>query len=362
MEQEQNRRFGVSLTEDEYVLAQQVLLKATSPFSLIARCLSPFLLGWILLSSMLENGIGTDIQQAISLLLLVIVQVVAIVWIPRVEKQRHRERYRAALLNGYSFDGVVEITEDAVTKCTVNGKTEIPFSACPLFVESRDVMIFCNPNGKHILLPSTYLTEDDAEFLRQAVLKHIPPNRQKWLKKLEPRAGERLPLPSLEAADEPELYALRFQYTPKELRAFMLEVTVDGVVKQLPTKALVLLFVLTLLIAMDSLFLIPVAAVVMLGWVLLPLVVSPFQVNRAITNTNGAVLTVTVAMTEHAMYIVTQNGKEQRKSRLLWTYVTRAVLRDDSVEFYTPDKILSIPRRCIDDLDELERVVDTYVT
>ena len=50
-------------------------------------------------------------------------------------------------------------------------------------------------------------------------------------------------------------------------------------------------------------------------------------------------------------------GKE-KELRIPWKAISRAVERPDRVDFYTHSLAVTLPKRCIEDLDALKRLVD----
>ena len=58
--------------------------------------------------------------------------------------------------------------------------------------------------------------------------------------------------------------------------------------------------------------------------------------------------------------IVMRSSMQEEALRLNWSMITRAVERPNCVEFHTESALFQVPKRCIEDMDTLRQIVDTY--
>ena len=82
------------------------------------------------------------------------------------------------------------------------------------------------------------------------------------------------------------------------------------------------------------------------------------RAGRVIQMSGGQALRLSVDFTPSGLTLRGGAG-EAKELRIPWKAVSRAVERPERVDFYTHSLALTIPKRCIEDLDAFKRLVDT---
>lgn len=353
--------FPVSLTRDEYVVSQTVLTSAvrarrlgsTPWFGLVLVAVSLFgvVADW--------RVTGTwDARMLSALLLLLAVDIAMIIAMPRVQRYRGGLSYDQTLFTGYSFSGVIRADQNGIAKITKNGETTLPYLHCPLFVEHEECMIFCAEKSKSIVIPAAYLTAEDAGALRAFVFAAIPPSRRRLLSKLVPRLTQRLS-PFEEAGAETTLLTVHSEMTVREMTDLFTDIFVAQLPAALPTKA-----AWASMIAMGGYLLfevwpLPLFFLSLLLLILVPMFSVGFKVRRAEKQSDGEILNNVISFTDAAVHIRGAGVNEQHV-RIPWARITRAVECPDRVELFAGHKFISIPKRCIADMEQLRTVVDSH--
>ncbi|MBR2338838.1 MAG: hypothetical protein IKA63_05175, partial [Clostridia bacterium] len=145
--------YPVSLSREEYVRSQQLLSGGTGMrggnrvFPLITAVMFVLLLG----VDYKTSG-RLDLSMTVLTALIVAVELVLAFVSPRLVRRQHEEAYDQTRFSGYSFDGTVRITASEISKSTPSGETVIRLADC-FYVEAEDMMIFCGPNRRSIVIP-----------------------------------------------------------------------------------------------------------------------------------------------------------------------------------------------------------------
>lgn len=362
--QETEIKYGVGLERDEYVRSQQLAFATFQKramggrrvFSIIlmVMCVMTLLMEYKALGSMVM-----DIAVLIGLM------IASELWImldqPRQLRKAQETAYDATLFSGHSFDGVVTVTEERITKTTADETTTISFSQCMAYVEAEDMLMFCVQNGKSIVIPSRCLTAEDAEKTKQLAFAAIPPMRRYFKGTFMPKAETRLDTELPSVSEENVLIKIPVEYTKKELRANLTDTAIRGFVAKFPNKVLLAVFFAAIVYFGAEVPVLPIFLLSLVLLFLLAIVNASVQTGRMIKLSNGDVCRISFELTTHGLRAGSVGAKKQRIG-IPWKYVTRAIERPKEVEFFANDMpIVSVPKRCISDMDELRAVVDAHM-
>ncbi len=355
---------GVALSREEYVRSQELVSKRSGASGLFfgSGLLSAAMLilcVLFFLADLKQNG-TPDFALLGLLVLLIVVEITTVFRYPEMQKKLAAQSYDKTLFSGYSFDGVLHVGAIDIQKTTAAGVTSISYYNCPLFIEAPDMMIFCAAQGRSIVIPARCLTEQDADAIRELACLNIPAERRRMIGKLVAGTAKRLPLPSLVMPQEDQLLTVSVEYTEKEAFDLLDDSIFKGIKETLPQKVLVSAGAAMIAYLLFETMAVPVFCLAILLSVLIPFFTTRIGFKRAIKVTDGEVLKITVTLTEQAICCTRMAG-EQKRTRIPWSRVTRAVERPSYVDYYAIDKLVSIPKRCIDDMDELRRITDQHM-
>lgn len=355
---------GVALSRDEYVRSQELVSKRSGASGLFfgSGLLSAAMLILCVLFFFvdLKQSGAPDFALLGLLILLIVVEITTVFRYPEMQKKLAAQSYDQTLFSGYSFDGVLHVGAIDIQKTTAAGVTSISYFNCPLFIEAPDMMIFCAVQGRSIVIPARCLIEEDADAIRELACLNIPPERRRMIGKLIAGTAERLPLPFLAVPQEEPLFTVSVEYTEKEAFDLLDDSIFRGIKETLPQKILVSAGVAMIAYLLFEAMAIPVFCLAVLMNVLFPFFTTRMGFKRAVKVSNGEVLKVTVTLTEQAICCTGTVG-DQKRTRIPWSRVTRAVERPSYVDYYANDKPIRIPKRCIDDMDELRRITDQHM-
>lgn len=356
--------FPADLTREEFCRFQELVARSTTAYRF--RSLQLVTTGLLLVFCVLI--VAYDLRQAgqlnwsflIMTVLLVIMEAYLFVIVPRTVRRRAEETYDRAVLTGQSFSGVVTVEPLGIRKVTAAAETLIPYDQCGLYIEAPDMLVFGGAE-RSIVLPARCLTPYDADAARQMALNRIPISRQKLLGRLIPGASQRLPLPNLERPDrvEPEM-TLLLDYTPDEFLRMITSSTLEGFTKNLPTTGF---FAFVMALSFELLLDIPALLVfvaIVAGLFFFGFFGNRSRAKRTLMVTGGEAPRMQVEFSPVGV-LVRNTGEPGKELQLPWAMVTRAVDRNDRVDFYAHSLFLTIPKRCIQDMDQLRSLVDRHM-
>ncbi len=354
--------FPADLTRGEYIRFQELLFRNGPSFRLRTAQLviTAGMLGICILFLVMtaRSGNGLDISLLLMVLLLVLMEVYLFVMLPRQMRVRAGRSYDQSLMTGYRYEGLVTVGPASIRKTTAKAVTEIPFAACTLYIEAADMLVFGGTEGRSIVLPARCLTGPDAALVRQMALTYVPGPRQRLYGRLVPGAAVRLPEPDLSPLPEEDAeLSIRMEYTEKEFIRLMTASSVDGFIKNLPNLgffAFLLAMSFELWMGLPG---VPVFLLVVLGMFLAGYFTSRARAGQVIRMSGGEALRLSVDFTPSGLTLRGSAGKE-KELRIPWKAISRAVERPDRVDFYTHSLAVTLPKRCIEDLDALKRLVD----
>lgn len=350
--------FAVGLTREEYIRFQALLSKNGRKAGIAGIALAVFMVLMGVVTLVMDYRITGqwDVSLTVMLLLIVLVEGLFLWQMPHQQRARSGDAYDTTRFSGYSFDGVVTVEQDRICKKTAQSTTEILWDRCA-YLESEDLMIFGGGEKRAIVIPSRCLTAEDAERVRAAALSSVPAMRRRLFAKLVPLATERLPMPSFEQPEDATLMTVAVHYTKKEFYALADDAFFHKLPASLPSKALLSLFIALLCFSMNPSSALPVFLLSVLVLSVLSYLFNRIHIRQALVATQDEVLSLKVLLTEQT---VTIQGIRATAKQLTvpWNCLSRAVEYPQTVELYTQDVLLTIPKRCIEDWEAFRHLVD----
>lgn len=356
--------YAVGLSREEYIYSQTLAAKALrGKYLLGSRMFSAIMMVLCVFAVAFDRKLSGVWDM--SLLVIVLLMIGAELWVflatPRQLRRQHGLTYDKTSFHGYSFDGIITVDDRSITKRNRDSKTVIPFTACTAFIEDTEMLLFCVNGGKSIVIPKRFLTMEDAELTRQAALRAIAPSRCCLYGRVDALLMEKLPFPD-EGVPAPEdpLMQIAVQYTSQELKSQMTEMTMLSYIQKLPQKTLTAVFVTILAYFGFAISPIPSFLLCSVLLFVLSVVGARMRVGRMLAVSGGDAGSTRIEITDTAVKI---KGKGTDMLTVPWHNVTRAVETPREVEFsVNGEKAFVIPKRCVEDMAELRRVVDTHMS
>ncbi len=353
--------YAVDLSREEYVRSQEVLSRRGGSVG-GTRWISVAMLAVCVVVSFANFWQFQTIDWSLLslLLLLVVSEIWILIDIPKQQRRRCENAYDTSVYNGYTFAGTVSVESDAIRKRTATATAVIPYEQCRLFVECADMMIFCGADGKSIVIPARFLTEETATHTRQAAFSHVPSMRQLLLEPLQP-ATQPDAVQTAPVKSEETLLTVDVEYTDNEIVNLAAEGALQHFGHTLPNRLL-----LTTMIASVGYFMVGIRPLPLFLLALLVLFVWSIaavriKMRRTITRTERDVCRIRIEFTDQNVRLLGK-AESTRPLSIPWNRVTRAVNCRDTVDLYVGgNRQLSIPKRCIADFDELSAVVDSHM-
>lgn len=351
--------YTVDLSREEYVRSQELLAKHTGRVAAGSRWFSVVMLGFCVMTTLF--GFAQFGAVDFSLISLLVLLVGSELWmmlsLPKQLRRRSEAAYDATVYGGYSFTGTIRVEADALRKITKTATTVLPFAQCRLFVESADMLIFCGMDGKSIVVPARFLTEETAHITRQAALAAIPVTRQVLLEMLQPCAVPEAAAVSAESEDA--VLTVEIDYTDAEMVNIATESALGQFWETLPQKSVFATMAVFLCFFMWSVKPLPLFLLILLVLFLYAVIKTRVKMRRAITRSERGICRLRAEFSETQVWLYSK-ADGMRPMRLPWSHITRAVNCRDTVELYTgKERQLSIPKRCIADFEEFCKFVDS---
>lgn len=355
------REFVVGLSQEEFtrsqILANNVLRGnhgiGGRLFSVIIMLLCVAMVG-------MEFRITRQIDP--SLAIIMTLMIVAELWFmldaPRKLRKKNELLYTMSRFSGHSFDGVATVNEFGVTKCTVDERTHVGFSQCAAYIETEDMLMFCMTQGKSIVIPARCLTAEDAEYTKKAAFAVVSPTKRYVLAQISPKLENKQPIGNiLKPMEVEEMLRVRVEYTAAELKSGLTDTAVQNFFENFSQKMLVAVFFTILFYFTMEMMPLPFFLMSLVVLFLSDIITVRMRARRAIRVSDGDVCRVQLILTEQYLQI-TGKSEHVRRMKVPWECITRAVERPKEVEFYAQTRILTVPKRCIEDMDELRTIVD----
>ncbi len=355
------RGYPVDVKEEEFVQFSMTLAKTFGALRMqlpTAICFTLYMVlaAVLIVWEYLDSGTISWVLIAVAALS-VVCAVPGLIVMPRKTRRTAEKSYRDN--NDNEYYGELIVRQGEIVKLGGYKRWSVPLNATTLYIEDTDFMAFTAMGGwqQVILLPARCLTEDMAAAIRRQVFDPACTVNRKVLHRMNARATAPLPMRDLPQLPR-TLWSCRFAYTPEELRALMSDTGQRRLVKSLPVTALGSFGAgLAMMLCFESVWALVLTAPLTL---LLALLVS--SLNAAATAKRTAAtqtVRVNVTLTDRGVEFDIQPGGQ--KMHLRWQAIGRATETDTAVELYYADhRLLRIPKRCIDDMDELRALIDKH--
>ncbi len=356
--------YAVGLARDEYVRSQTLVSAALRGRRLnMQRLISVALMLMCIASVGVEyhmTGV-VDTEMAIVVTLMIVAELWMMLDMPRQVRRGHEAAYDTSLFSGHSFDGVLTVNEKGLVKRTADETNRVSFDRCTAFIEAEDMLLFCVTSGKSIVVPARCLTSEDAEFTKRMALAVISPAKQYVLApiapKLETRQPVGVPLPQTDEA----LVAVNVEYTASELKGHLTDTAIRGFFGKFSSKMLTAVFFTILAYFGLETSPLPLFLLALVLLFLMDIVTVRLRARRAIASSDGDVCRLKLELTDRYVR-VTGRGEKTRRIQVPWARITRAVERPKEVEFFAEEaRVVTVPKRCITDMEQLRHVVDAHM-
>lgn len=352
--------YAVSLSREEYVRSQQLLSRVSGNgsrnrwLSLVTAVMFILLLG---VSIKVEGA--ADLSMTILTVLIVAIELALFFTWPHLLRRNSEEAYDQTRYTGYSFDGTIRLTASGISKITAAGETTIRFSE-GMYVEAEDMMIFCGTNARSIIVPARCVTPLQAEITRQTALQGVMATRRRLLNKMVSTRTEPFVIKYAEVAEEEAAFTIAVEYTEKEFSAMFTDGAFHSIGQTLPMKSL-----WAICLAMITTMWYPHAAlpvfVLFMGLLILwPMIMAPSKARRAVSATEGQALRMTVIFTDSFVKLQGR-GETAKHLSIPWEDITRGIERPQRIDLYAGRKLISIPKRCVEDVDALREFIDGHL-
>lgn len=358
--------FPIDVSREEYVrfnlrmAERRSLMRFRKVYAAAGGLL--MLLTLALMAADYVSGRPFDVTLLILLLFVAITVLVLVLGVPNFVRHQAGKFYDKQLLDGKRFYGVLRVYDDRLEKTTRGHTDTLRFAEPMVFFEYEDMMVFFTRQGS-IVIPARCVTDADTEILR-GVSQKIPTAQRLLYAKMVGEAAARMEPPLAAAADErevPLLFEVRVVYTVAEVYQMFSHSILRDYTKWLPlfTGASLIagvalgfsggpLWIAGLFVAFFAFF----AAVYV--WL-------PHARMRSRMRFMRLPDTAMVYQFTEKGILYSQNGGADF-TVYPWTGLVRAIERANWVEFQMNSSVFELPKRCIDDMERLREVVNTYHT
>lgn len=347
----------VDITQEEFVRFQMLFAKKFGQLKMQLPAIiifSVYMLYFLTVmgQTWLESGQFPFAMVCISVLFAASMAVTMLM-LPRRVRKTAESNYRLCDKNGYY--GEWTINADAICKETGEATETLPLSERTVYIETADGMAFLSAMGEHktIFLPARCMTEDAAKKVREIVFDPACRVQRRVIARMTAKASE--PMPRRPLLEEPAtLYTVDVTYEDAELK----KMCNDRAWRQFGKGMLLFLPVSLFLGAAIAMGFENVAAglltvpVLILLYLLL-MIARASRDAKAIRRAGRQRLILTV----NEQYITFRQPPVAPVS-VMWKYVDRAVETPDSVELFYGGNFMWLPKRAVEDMDELRRIVD----
>ena len=357
----QREPWYIDLTRDEFVefrllmarlmgpLRQRIPMLIVSLFSfamLVGYAVFEWLAGWVA---------SPDPVLLVGGALVLISALVFAFYLPYRIRRMAQKQYDRSVESGMDFFGELVVYPDRIEKVGPVLTSGIRIDDRMTFIETPSMMLCFSPQSPAaIVIPARCATDEMARAVRE-VMESLPPFRRRFLGRIQPK-GEAV-TPSAPRQKPEELWVNTFTYTAEEYTTVL-----RGIIQQHFWRMAPLLAAVSMMGALafgyDGESLIPCIGyfvVFMLLLILVNLVLPLNRIKRQVESLSAHDTTVQVRMDTMALHLKLPKGAE---SMVLWCDVEHVYEREDFVEIvHNKRSLLCIPKRCIPDIDELDRVI-----
>ena len=321
----------MDLSREEYIAFNMLLAKNGGMLRFRKGQLVIF--GLMMAFSLVMLAVEFFMFQSLDVVMILVVAFIALTGgfllfgMPAYLRRNAGRAYDQSVLGGHEYYGMVYVYEDRLEKVSGGTVNRVYYGENAAYIETGDMMVLLASSSRAIVLPARCMTREDAELVRRTVLPRIPPMRQRLLSKMVPQASQRMAPPPAEGEShlDEELMAFSVTYTPEEFLKLVGDTTT-----------------------------------LMLGVLFLLIVVLPrSRAKRSLETMQQDAMTIRLSLTERGL--VGSSVRPGEETRIAWVSLQHAVDKEDCVEFYNNRLFIRVPKRCIPDMDELRRIVDTHM-
>ncbi len=366
MEQQVTKiEYAVGLSRDEYVRSQELVNTVLRKRQMSrSRWFAIFMLILCLIMAAADYRVsGTvDSSLAVVVTLMSISELWMLLDLPRQLRRQTETVYDATLFSGHSFDGLLTVDTDGVTKTTGDETTHIEFARCSAVIEAEEMLLFCVEQGKSIVIPARCVTEQEAQQTKQAMQNRVAPGNYYLVSPLRPAKEHTASAAPAKWADNAEsLMTITMDITASEFKAELTDTVIREFFNKFSGKMLTAVTFTIIFYFVWNTLPLPMFLLALLLLFVGDIMLIRFRARRSIALSNGDVCRLTVDFTEQYIGMV-RKAKDSHRLKIPWNRITRAVERPRQVEFYVDrSRMLTIPKRCIENMDQLRGLVDAHM-
>ena len=275
-------------------------------------------------------------------------------YLPIKMKKAAADQYDRSRQAGMDFCGRLVIGDGFIEKAAAAVTGHIRLDERALFIETAEMMVFTTATSPAVVLPARCLTDEMVSAARGAA-DRLPARNRKFIARTVPQ-GQVVTCPP-PAVKPKELFVTTFTYTAEEYAAVMRGMIFQHFWRVAPMTAITatggaLLFGWGEDWWSAPLYFVIIAGVLTLLNLILPL--ARVKGQAAVLSPHD--LTVQVRMDTVALRV---KGQQTPESFILWCDVDHVYDRGDMVEIvHNKQATLHIPKRCIEDIDAFEAVLN----
>ena len=351
----------IDLNKDEFVAFRLLMARLMGPLRqriptlVVSLFCFVMLAGYAVFEWLAGWVVSPDPVLLVGAALVLIPTPVFAFYLPYRIRRMAEKQYDRSVESGMDFFGELVVYPDRIEKAGPVLTTGIRIDERLTFIETPDLMLFYSPQSPAaIVIPARCATDEMACAVREAMLP-LPPYRRRFLGRIQPK-GEPVTPPPPKAKPE-ELWVATFTYTAEEYTAMLKTIIQQHFWRMAPLLAVTSMMG-ALAFGYDGESLVPcigyfVAFMALL--ILVNLVLPLSRIKRQVESLSAHDTTVQVRMDTMALHLKLPKGAQ---NMVLWCDVDHVYEREDSVEIvHNKHASLYIPKRCIDDLDALDAVI-----
>lgn len=358
--------FPVDISREEFIRFNLIVSKSTGLMRFRNGQMILFgILGVFSLMSVLDDALSYNKTDSVMILLVVFIaamECILLFGLSSYIKRTSGRTYDQTILTGNSYYGCIRIHPGRIEKQNANLNTGIPFNSQTLYIETKQMMILLYPNTPAIVLPARCLTTENADAVRKAVMTGLPANHQKLIDRMIPLAKGPIAPPAADENDNPDTEQMHVDvtYSHDEFVKLAVDTAGMGFMKALPVYSGIstiagLLFGLLYNFGVG----IFVFILIIGGIFALNVLGVRAKANRSYQQMTESGTRIGISFTVKGITILSPSTRES--IRMIWKSITRAVERQEYIEFYTQTTFLRIPKHCIEDIGLLRQIVDSHV-
>lgn len=357
--------FWTDITEDEYLRFNYLIARAAGPLR-YKSAYTIFVLAMQALAltlSVVQWHMYGEVAR-ITILFLIFMAVLGVnvlIAEPLYLREVAKRAYEQERLCGIDTAGLVEVCPDGLTMKTRTTEVQLLFAERAVYIEAPDMLVLMGPDSHVIVLTARCLTQSDAARIRQAAAAVIPKQRRHWFGAFVSKTTEHIEQPPAPAEPPEELFCFRIRYSKAEYVRLLKNIGLTTFIQRLPLYGSTALLV-CLLFAL--LFNFGIAVLLFCSIIGICYVTDAAMAERNARilyyHTSEAHRIIRAAITIQGLVVDTPDGSME--NRIPWKSVKRLVEHRDCVDFCGKTILLRIPKRYIQNLSELQKLVEQFTT